>query len=115
MVFCRFVHFVVLVIDKYRYGENSVANPNLKNHFKSPDICFKIGQTIFKKDPQIFRGKITEVGNLGVNKFFGPARRFLPVRERLKTNVDPLSADFPYRDKMLSREEKYSRRNGTCQ
>jgi hypothetical protein len=26
----------------------------LKNHFKSPDICFKIAQTIFKKDPQIY-------------------------------------------------------------
>jgi hypothetical protein len=53
MVFCRFVHFVVLVIDKYQYCENSVANPNLKNHFKSPDIYFQNAQNIFKKDPQI--------------------------------------------------------------
>jgi hypothetical protein len=36
-------------------------------------------RTFFKRIPNLhFRGK---VGNLGVNKFFGPARRFLPVRE----------------------------------
>jgi hypothetical protein len=45
---------VVLVIDKYWYGENSVANPNLKNHFKGPDIYFKNVHNIFKKDPQMY-------------------------------------------------------------
>jgi hypothetical protein len=53
MLFCSFVHFLALDIDKYLYGENSVANQNFKNLLKSPDICFKIVQNIFKKDPQI--------------------------------------------------------------
>jgi hypothetical protein len=30
MVFRRFVHFPVLFIEKYRYGENRVANANFK-------------------------------------------------------------------------------------
>jgi hypothetical protein len=53
----------------------SVANPNLKNHFKSPDIWFKIAQTIFKKDPQsYFLGeKSPKLATKLVNKFFGPA------------------------------------------
>jgi hypothetical protein len=29
----RFVHFGVLCISKYRYGENSAANPIFKKYF----------------------------------------------------------------------------------
>jgi hypothetical protein len=34
-MFRRFVHFGLLCIAKYRYGENSAANPNLKNPFNT--------------------------------------------------------------------------------
>jgi hypothetical protein len=89
--FRRFVHFEVLVIDKYRYGEN-----NFPSDVK---FCPCTGYTAFLAD------------------FFGlsPHTNFSTCENRLKTNVDTLSADFPYGDKVLRCEGKYSCHNGTCQ
>jgi hypothetical protein len=54
----RYVHFEVICTAKYRYGENSAANPNLKknlfNTFKSPDIGIKNVLSVFQKNPKIF-------------------------------------------------------------
>jgi hypothetical protein len=53
-MFRRFVHFPVLYIEKYRYDENRVANPNFKKsleHFKSPYIGLKMPRTLFKRIP----------------------------------------------------------------
>jgi hypothetical protein len=45
--------------------------------------------------------------------FIDPARhaKFSPYENWLKTNVDTLSADFPYGDKLLHCSEKFFRRN----
>jgi hypothetical protein len=40
---------------------------------------------------------------------------FSPYKNSLKTNVDTLSADFPYREKILLYGETFSRRTGTLQ
>jgi hypothetical protein len=52
----RFVHFGVLCIEKYRYGENSAANLNLEKsfyYFKSPDNGLKNAQNVFQNNTEI--------------------------------------------------------------
>jgi hypothetical protein len=59
----------------------------------------------------------THSNDIFLADFFGPARhaKFSPYENWLKTNVDTLSADFPYGDKILRCGEKFSRCNSTHQ
>jgi hypothetical protein len=50
---CHFVNFPLLFIQKYRYDENRVANPNFKKITLPLDICLKIAQNVLQKNPQI--------------------------------------------------------------
>jgi hypothetical protein len=89
--FHRFVHFEVLVIDKYRYGDN-----------------------IFPRDVKYCpRTGYISCGFLWPG--LDPHTNFSPYENWLKTNVDTLLPDFPYGDKILRCGDKYSRHNGTCQ
>jgi hypothetical protein len=87
IVFRRFSHLAVLVIDKYRYGKN-----------------------IFPRDVKLcpVRGELFVIVYVLHSCWFlwpGPHTTFSPYGNRLKKNVDTLSADFPYEDKILRRGE----------
>jgi hypothetical protein len=79
----RFVHFGVLSIAKYRYSENSAANPiflKIPLILKKSRYWYKNARNIFQKESLtlLFRGKIPSVGNPGVNKWFWPVPRNFP-------------------------------------
>jgi hypothetical protein len=52
MVFFRFVHFPVLFIEKYRYGENRGGQPKIITLTLSKSLYWsKNAQNILKKNP----------------------------------------------------------------
>jgi hypothetical protein len=55
MVIRHFVHFPLLFIEKYRYGENRVANPEIKKS-QSPYIGLKMPRILYssKESPNLF-------------------------------------------------------------
>jgi hypothetical protein len=102
-MFCRFVHFGVFCLAKYRYGENSAANPN----FKKIALTLQKSRYQFKKYQEHFSTK--KFAFLGENplswqpwyKQMSLARPddFSTYENCLKRIVYTLVPDFPYGEK----------------
>jgi hypothetical protein len=88
-VFRRFGHLAVLVIDKYRYGENIFP--------RDVKFCPRTGTP-----PTAYQHLSLAGSRTGRSWCGGPAKE---IRKKY----------IPYGDKILHCRENYSRRNGTCQ
>jgi hypothetical protein len=84
---------------------------------KSPYIGLKCPEHFSKEPPNLrFKAK-NSLSWQPLCKQMSLARPgdFSPYKSSLKTNVDTLSADFLYGEKILCYGEKFSRRTGTLQ